>query len=339
MILVTGNYEPVGMTPFLYLPEMLKTITLRRCANVFFAFLNYIFLRLGLKAPFKTHAITISLELSSVCNLNCPECACGTGKINRQPQFMLPETATAIIKAHSRYAFIAQLFFQGEPMMNPHWATIANQCRASKLFTIINTNGHFLTDSNIVKLIKFDINRLIVSIDGIDSATYEKYRRGGSLEKVISGAKKLAQQKKIYRKKNPEIVFQTLVNKHTESQLNDYKSFAKKNGADSVRKKSMQLYDRTPENLIFWLPTNTQYQRYNSSKRPIRKTGCFRVLSVALYTTNGALIPCCFDKAAKFNLGNVEQNAWFGDTRKTFIQNLFSLKTANPEICNYCTEF
>lgn len=300
--------------------------------------LNYFLLKIGFKKLFKTKPISISLELSSICNLSCPECKCGIGKVNRANPFISFEAAKSIIELHLKSAFIVQLFFQGEPLMNPFWEDIARYCHEKKLFTIINTNGHFFDDKNIERLLEAGVGRIVVSVDGMCQEVYEKYRKGGSLERVLNGTRKIASRRQELGKKIPELVFQCLVNRFNEKHLSAYKRFAAVNGADRVEFKSMQLYDQSINNIHYWLPEDQKYRRYNISKRwKSNSIVCFRALTTAVFTSDGLLVPCCFDKEAEFSFGNFYFDPWNSDQRREFIGDLLSKKTTKPHICMNCT--
>ena len=46
------------------------------------------------------------------------------------------------------------------------------------------------------KLLRVDLDRLIISIDGTTQEVYKQYRVGGNLNKVIEGAKNIVKWKK-----------------------------------------------------------------------------------------------------------------------------------------------
>jgi len=79
---------------------------------------------------------------------------------------------------------------------------------------------------------------LIISIDGTTQETYSSYRIGGNLEKVIEGAKNIVKWKKELKSKTPHIIFQFLVVKPNEHQIEDVKRLGKEIGVDEVRFKT-----------------------------------------------------------------------------------------------------
>src|SRR5688572_528665 len=114
-------------------------------------------------------------------------------------------------------------YFQGEPYLNPSFLDMVKYASSKKIYTATSTNAHYLTDTNAKRTIESGLDRLIISIDGTTQDTYQQYRVGGKLEKVIEGAKNIVKWKKELKSKTPFIVFQFLVVKPNEHQIGDVK--------------------------------------------------------------------------------------------------------------------
>ena len=96
------------------------------------------------------------------------------------------------------------------------------------------------------------MDRLIISIDGTTQDVYQQYRVGGHLDKVLDGARNVVKWKKELKSKTPFIIFQFLVVKPNEHQIDEVKKIAKDIGVDDVWFKTAQIYDyenanKTPE--------------------------------------------------------------------------------------------
>jgi hypothetical protein len=61
----------------------------------------------------------INVELSSRCNLSCPECVTGAGLLRRNSEFIDYSLAGKIAAQLSDKTLSAWLYFQGEPMLHP----------------------------------------------------------------------------------------------------------------------------------------------------------------------------------------------------------------------------
>ncbi|PJC62411.1 MAG: radical SAM protein, partial [Flavobacteriales bacterium CG_4_9_14_0_2_um_filter_32_27] len=122
------------------------------------------------------------------------------------------------------------------------------------------TNAHFLTDEMAKKTILSGLDRLIISIDGITQEVYENYRIHGKLDKVLEGTKNILKWKKELKSNTPYVIFQFLVVKPNEHQIEDAKVLADELGVDEIRFKTAQVYDYENGNPL--LPTIEKYSRY-----------------------------------------------------------------------------
>src|SRR5688572_33026236 len=102
-------------------------------------------------------------------------------------------------------------YYQGEPYLNPSFLNMVKYASAKKIYTATSTNAHYLNDANAKRTIESGLDRLIISIDGTTQETYEQYRKGGKLEKVIEGAMNIMKWRKQLNSKTPFVVFQFLV--------------------------------------------------------------------------------------------------------------------------------
>ncbi len=133
--------------------------------------------------------MSVSAELTNHCNLNCPECASGSGLMRREQGFMDIELYKTVISELGRpYLYYVNLYFQGEPMLHPQFFSFPGL--ADDIYTVVSTNGHFLSVENCGKLAESGLKKLIVSLDGMDQDTYSEYRKNGDFDKVIAGYKK-----------------------------------------------------------------------------------------------------------------------------------------------------
>ena len=104
------------------------------------------------------------------------------------------------------------------------------------------------------------IDEIIISFDGTDQKTYEKYRVGGKFNQVIRGIEKLVRYKKDQKIRRPLINLQFLVLKHNEAQIEQVQLTAKRLGADLITLKSAQVYSDSQGQE--YLPDNEKFRRY-----------------------------------------------------------------------------
>jgi radical SAM protein with 4Fe4S-binding SPASM domain len=326
--------------------NLLTKLTLKRAVNAAKVWSSYQFSKL-LKKPIQWgYPISISFEPTTSCNLRCPECPSGLREFTR-PTGMLQksffqETIDDIYKELLYLIF----YFQGEPYLNPDFLDMVKYAHNKGIYTATSTNAHYLTYEKAKKTVESGLDRLIISVDGTTQDVYQQYRVGGKLEKVLEGARNIVKWKKELNSKTPFIFFQFLVVKPNEHQIEDIKKLGKEIGVDQVRFKTAQVYDydTDPNQLI---PTLNKYSRYKKDKdgKMQIKSGlnnhCWRLWSGNVLTWDGLVVPCCFDKDATHQLGNLKtqsfKQVWNNSNYQQFRKELMTSRK-NIDICANCSE-
>ena len=322
-----------------------KTLTSQRINN---GWLNFRSFKSALKTSSTFHPglpLSLSIEPTTSCNLRCPECPSGIRSFSRSTGMMEVSTNIKIINELQRELSYLILYFQGEPYLNPDFLEIVNYAHTKNIYTATSTNAHSLTREVAVKTVNSGLNRIIISIDGTDQTTYEKYRIGGNLEKVIEGTKNLVTAKKLVKGHTPYIILQFILFKHNMHQISEMRKIAKNLGIDKLEFKTAQVYDY--ENGSDLIPENERLSRYrqNGNDRYIIKNDhlnkCWKMWHSCVMTWDGNIVPCCFDKDAKYIMGNIHDQSfkeiWNGREYRKFRTRLFSSRK-EIDICKNCSE-
>ncbi len=288
--------------------------------------------------------ISISIEPTTSCNLRCPECPSGLRSFTRPTGMMKRELFESIVDQLPELSYLI-FYFQGEPYLHAELLDMVKYASKKKIYTATSTNAHFLNDEAARKTVESGLDRLIISIDGTEQETYQSYRVGGKLDKVIEGTKNVLRWKQLLNSKTPHVIFQFLVVKPNEHQISDVKALAKQLGVDEVKLKTAQIYDY--ENGSDLIPTIDKYSRYkrNAGGSYSIKNGlldeCWKMWHSCVITWDGKVVPCCFDKDAHYVLGDLNKNSfqeiWKGEKYNEFRQSLFSSRS-EIEMCRNCTE-
>jgi len=252
---------------------------------------------------------------------------------------------TETIDQLSKDLFYLVFYFQGEPYLNPGFLDMVNYASDKKIYTATSTNAHYLNDENARRTIESGLDRLIISIDGTTQDVYKQYRIGGQLDKVIEGARNMVKWKKELKSKTPFIIFQFLVVKPNEHQIEDVKKLAKEVGVDDVWFKTAQIYDyeKDPNNLI---PTIDKYSRYRKTTEGNKFKGtlanhCWRLWHDPVITWDGLVAPCCFDKDAQHQLGDLKKTSFkeiWNNREYTKFRTQLMGGRKNIDICANCSE-
>jgi radical SAM protein with 4Fe4S-binding SPASM domain len=249
-----------------------------------------------------------------------------------------------IEQVHQKLIYLT-FYFQGEPFINKNFLKMVRFASDKGIFTSTSTNAHFITPQVAEDIVKSGLDRLIVSVDGTTQETYEQYRVHGKLDKVLEGTANIIEAKKRLKSNAPEVIFQFLVVKHNEHQIDDLHALANQMGVDKVALKTAQIYDYKNGSPL--LPSNPKYSRYIKGKNGLYKiksklhNHCWRLWHSAVVTWDGDVVPCCFDKDAKYTMGKLEQHTfqdiWHHETYKGF-RNKIIQGRKNIDICQNCTE-
>jgi radical SAM protein with 4Fe4S-binding SPASM domain len=288
---------------------------------------------------------TVSIEPTTACNLRCPECPSGLRAFSRPTGNLRADFFRRSIDELEQHLLFLIFYFQGEPYINPDFLDMVAYAEQRGIYTITSSNGHFLDEENARKTVESGLSRLIISIDGSTQEVYEQYRVAGHLEKVLQGARNVVKWKKELRSSTPHLVFQCLVVKPNEHQIPEIYQLAQEIGVDEVKLKSAQVYDFEHGNPL--IPDNERYSRYKKMPDGTFRiknrllNHCWKLWHACVITWDGKVVPCCFDKDAKYRLGDLRQNSlsevWQSEAYHQFRQKLL-LGRREIDICTNCTE-
>ncbi|MBL7779185.1 MAG: SPASM domain-containing protein [Chitinophagales bacterium] len=288
---------------------------------------------------------TISVEPTTSCNLGCPECPSGLKSFTRPTGNLELSLYKKLVDETHRHLLYMYFYFQGEPYLHPQFLEMVKYASDKKIYTVTSTNAHFLTERKARETVQSGLSRILISIDGTTQDTYEQYRIGGTLEKVIEGTKNLIAAKRELKSSTPHIVFQFLVVKPNEHQTEEVKKLAAELGVDEVKFKTAQIYDyKNGHELI---PTVAEYSRYKKAAdgtyqiKNELKNQCWKMWHSNVVTWDGKVVPCCFDKDAQHQMGHISTNSiseiWHNEAYIQFRKKLISGRK-EIDICTNCSE-
>ncbi len=325
--------------------NILTKLSFRRITNGILLLLGYHYSRIRKKEFQWGKPISISVEPTTSCNLRCPECPSGLRSFTRNTGMLNSVLYKKIIEENYKDLLYLILYFQGEPYLHKQIFELIRLASNKNIYTATSTNAHYLDRENARKTVESGLDRLIISIDGTTQDTYEQYRIGGDLQKVIDGAKEIIHWKKQLKSKTPQVYFQFLVVKPNEHQVNEIEKIAKDIGVDKVLFKTAQIYDY--ENGSPLMPTIEKYARYRKNgdgKFEIKNkllNQCWKMWHSCVITWDGNVVPCCFDKDATHLFGNIEtdplQTIWKNQKYRQFRNGLLKSRK-EIDICKNCTE-
>lgn len=313
--------------------------------NLVKLYFGFQFSRISGKAWQPAYPFSISIEPTTSCNLRCPQCPSGLRQFTRPTGMLQKEFFLKLLPQFIKYLHGITFYFQGEPYLNPDFTEMVRLANANGIYTSTSTNAHYLSPDTARQTVESGLDQLVISIDGGKQETYSTYRVGGQFNKVLEGTRNIIEQKKALGRSHPHVVWQFIVFRHNQDEIQKIKALGKKMGVNEVRIKTAQVYDF--ENSSEWIPDQEKYSRYTKTSSGTYRiknkllNQCWRMWQACVITWDGKVVPCCFDKDARHQLGNLNtesfSSVWFSEPYNAFRGAILKGRN-NIDICNNCTE-
>ncbi|MDZ7263709.1 MAG: radical SAM protein [candidate division KSB1 bacterium] len=326
--------------------RIFKAASLKRIGNAIQVFAALGLSRLTGKSITWGQPMVLTVEPTVRCNLRCPQCVTGMGKTSRGQADLELALFQSLLDEVGDAVWYLLLFNQGEPFLHPQLLEFIRRAKQKRICVTISTNGHFFADRGFVsELTATEIDCIIISLDGADALTYEKYRQGGDFQRVVQGIQNLVDIKKQMKMRTPVVMIQCLVMRQNEYQVRQMKHLRRKLGVDRLLLKTMQV--ENPAQAAELLPLHHRWRRYNFANvemqaKTTSRRGCSRLWYSAVVLSDGRVVPCCFDKNGIFSFGSVAiknklTQIWKSDDYQQFRARFLESRNGYA-ICSNCTQ-
>lgn len=329
----------------LILTNLIKSLNFRRIMNLLKTGSSFTLSALLNRPIIWGKPAVLTIEPTNTCNLRCPLCTTGSGEMTRVNGQMSMDTFRHILDKMGDDIFFLLLYHQGEPYINKHFLEFVKLAKQKNIYCTTSTNAHYITDEVIHATIDSGLDSMIVSLDGVTQETYAKYRIKGNVDKVIKALRRFMEIKKERGAKTPLIALQFLVMKHNEHQLPAIRKLARDLGVDRLLVKNIEV--RNLNEARTWLPTDRRYRRYELNETSFevknnQKKSCPRPWLSTLINWDGSVVPCCFDKNAEYEMGNINANSSFEEIWKnekfTDFRERLNRDRKSIDICRNCNQ-
>lgn len=324
--------------------QFLATLTIKKACNLLKNRASFVWSLVSGSGRVAGAPVTLSVEPCAVCQLRCPECVLGSGQLKRSRKFIDFELYKKLIDQNRDTLCYLTLYFQGEPFLSPRIFDMISYADQRGIFTATSTNAQNIDDTTAEKIVASGLKKLIVSLDGTTQSSYERYRQGGKMENVLAAIEKINGEKAKKSVATPAIELQFIVFRHNEAEIGAFKRLAKRLKVQKATVKTAQIYDfQNKENLIPNKRNLSRYAKKNGIWRLKRSKHnfCLRQWQGAVVTTDGDVVPCCFDKNADFSFGQLANadfmQLWHGERAARFRQQILR-DCAAFEMCRNCPE-
>lgn len=244
---------------------------------------------------------TFALETILGCNLRCIECAVGNDLISRKHGRLVFDQFKIIADKVRPYCRYFYLHLWGEPMLNKDIIEMI-QYASGFSRTNISTAATTLNDDAIGSLMNSGVSDIIVSIDGVSQAVYEKYRVGGKVARALDALRKM-QEINIRQGRKVNIMPQFILFDHNKDEAEEFSRYCRALGLEPLFKAP---YIRKGSSLK--VVDDPRYRR-NIADTPEKRRENMRVCvnghDVFTILLDGSVVACCHDHNGKTNFGNI----------------------------------
>ena len=272
----------------------------------------------------------VTFETTTVCNLRCPLCITGSGKLYRKNRHMSYEDFCSIYDGIKESTNEIILVGQGETFLNPDIYRILDYIE-DRVFVYLDTNGN--VDLDYEKIISSGVDEITFSIDGINQETYERYRKRGNFGKAVRNLVGLIKARNERGLEHPKIIWKFVVFKHTEMYVEQARKLAFSHGVDGFRIEPCTcepLYGI--ERFKEFMPLSEKYQRIEYIDFDNFKVGSMpdrdsRHCPVPMHNltvdVNGDVTFCCaIDTSVVRSFGNLKKQTleeiWWSEAVRNF---------------------
>lgn len=279
------------------------------------------------------------IEPTNRCNFSCSLCALGSGLDKRPRGDLSFDIYKKVIDDLADYLIWVMLYIQGEPLLNKDIFKMIAYAKMHKIYVSLSTNGYFLNQENISKILNSGLDHITISLDAAREDTFKNYKKIDAFQMVVSNIKTLVSQRSKTRRLNPCICLQMIVIKDNEKEIDELFDLAGEVGADEVFIKPARL-NFLSKKFMDSLPSNKKLirQSYLGPKRITKR--CLKPWISFVINSAGVAAPCCEDTFSTYPVGNIFNDAidviWNGRRMNDFRHSL-SYKIEKNPLCKDCS--
>jgi MoaA/NifB/PqqE/SkfB family radical SAM enzyme len=266
---------------------------------------------------------------------------------------MEPDLFFRIVDEIGKYIYRINLYGFGEPFIYDKTLDMVRYAADHNISVAIASNFNIVNEEIMERIIQSGLEHLIVSIDGIDQTSYEKYKVGGDFNKVITNVRLFQNMKKKMRSKLPFVDWQFVIMKHNAQMRKQAKAMAQELGI-GIRYTCIGIDIKDHHQQEEWLPENESLSQYDyetlTPKGAKDLQTCSWLYRTVFINWDGGVSPCCnyYTGEKKSDFGDVKyrsfREVWNNQSYTLARQFVSKQKTLNEEdkksnICGRCEKF
>jgi MoaA/NifB/PqqE/SkfB family radical SAM enzyme len=330
---------------FLYSYCFIRAATPRKIINLLLNFYEF----KKLKPYLKSYPAQIVIDITNICNLQCPLCPTGIGQLDRSKGKMDRGYFADILNQIMTKTMAVHLYNWGEPLLLKDFS---DYCRiAKKRGFVVSASSNLnisIDESRAEDIIQSGLDRLIISFDGLTQNTYGMYRKNGDLNLVVNNIKLLVATKKKLHAKYPLLILQMVRHKDNTADALFLGSAARKLGADYHSIIDILLpfgENYKTAKIDDWISSDRLSEGVGIFDIPRRELGfpCFHLWKIPVINIDGSLSPCCYVYSKKDDFGTISYSNFeeiWNSRNYQLARELFLDKESTPVMpCCHCSVY
>ncbi|HID0762295.1 TPA: radical SAM/SPASM domain-containing protein [Clostridium botulinum] len=296
----------------------------------------------------KEHPESVWIETTNYCNENCKFCFHYNNAMIRKKGCMSLDLYKKIINEIKFFKPRINLHHSGEPFLHKNLYEFINYAKEFNLNVGFTTNGT-LIDKDDYYILRTGIDRINISLAGVDKEDYEFIRRGSSFDEIEEKIIKLANLKRINNFNTKIYINVTETEKNKGKIENFVDKFEGIEGIDGIIVRSLMTWSKSIDVSGMKINNNEKVNNFKNYRivkvnnlHPINFSLCKGVYKNLGILWDGTVVPCCLDFQGYNNLGNLSEESFIdiynGEKRKELLKELEdrSLVKTNNEFCRNC---
>jgi len=185
------------------------------------------------------------------------------------------------------------LHLVGESLLHPKLFEMIDFCKQKKIPVGLSTNATLLDEEHSKKLVRSNLDYLILSFDGFTPETYESVRRGASFHKTMSNIENFLEIKGI-KGKRPFTLIQLVYMEKNKGEIQKFLSFWGEKEVDVARIKPFISLPGLDKQMgaVDWAYINAP---------------CFLLWRQLGIYWDGTVVACYFDYIGGYPIGNLKK--------------------------------
>jgi MoaA/NifB/PqqE/SkfB family radical SAM enzyme len=224
------------------------------------------------------------------------------------------ETIKSIVEANPLIRFMC-LHLMGEPLLSKSIFSIIKHLKSKGVYTYFSTNGMLLGEK-VPEILSSGLDKISISLDGINQEDLALYREGADLERILMGIGRLKKERNARGLKTPVIQIQTIMFSYNEKKEREVVAFLKSLSVDRIKLKKPSFDTFGGENDASGNFTRAgrdavgKYSRKSKDYVKYRDRAICRLLFQGFVLADGSVAPCCIDYEGRHAFGNLNKRSW-----------------------------